>query len=75
MAPVTQLDLDQWRSVFDNNVVGTMLTLKYGAREMVRAAGALFVAISSISAPLTARFAAPISAPRSRWNSCAASPP
>src|ERR1700722_14686088 len=24
MAPVTQLDLDQWRHVFDNNVVATM---------------------------------------------------
>jgi NAD(P)-dependent dehydrogenase (short-subunit alcohol dehydrogenase family) len=62
MAPVTELDLDQWRSVFDNNVVGTMLTLKYGARELVRAGGGSFVAVSSISAFLSARFAAPISA-------------
>ena len=61
MAPVTELDLGQWDSVFANNVVGTMLTLKYGARELVRAGGGAFVAISSISARLSARFAAPIS--------------
>jgi NAD(P)-dependent dehydrogenase (short-subunit alcohol dehydrogenase family) len=61
MAPVTELDLRQWHSVFENNVVGTMLTLKYGARELVRAGGGSFVAISSISAKLAARFAAPIS--------------
>jgi NAD(P)-dependent dehydrogenase (short-subunit alcohol dehydrogenase family) len=61
MAPVTELDLRQWHSVFENNVVGTMLTLKYGARELVRAGGGSFVAISSISAQLSARFAAPIS--------------
>ena len=61
MAPVTELDLRQWRSVFENNVIGTMLTLKYGARELVRAGGGSFVAISSISAKLAARFAAPIS--------------
>ena len=61
MAPVTELDLRQWHRVFENNVVGTMLTLKYGARELVRAGGGSFVAISSISAKLSARFAAPIS--------------
>lgn len=61
LAPVTELDLRQWHSVFDNNVAGTMLTLKYGARELVRAGGGSFVAISSISAKLSARFAAPIS--------------
>jgi NAD(P)-dependent dehydrogenase (short-subunit alcohol dehydrogenase family) len=61
MAPVTELDLDQWRGVFDNNVVATMLTLKHGARELVRAGGGSFVSISSISAHLTARFASPIS--------------
>jgi 7-alpha-hydroxysteroid dehydrogenase len=62
MAPVTHLDLDEWRSVFDNNVVATMLTLKHGARELVRSGGGAFIAISSISAQLTARFTAPISA-------------
>jgi NAD(P)-dependent dehydrogenase (short-subunit alcohol dehydrogenase family) len=49
MAPVTEL------------VAGTMLTLKYGARKLVRAGGGSFIAISSISALLSARFAAPIS--------------
>jgi NAD(P)-dependent dehydrogenase (short-subunit alcohol dehydrogenase family) len=39
-----------------------MLTLKHGSRELVRSGGGAFVAISSISAQLTARFAAPISA-------------
>src|SRR5258706_10938602 len=38
-----------------------MLTLKHGARELVRAGGGSFVAISSISALLSARFAGPIS--------------
>jgi NAD(P)-dependent dehydrogenase (short-subunit alcohol dehydrogenase family) len=61
MAPVTQLDLDSWRSAFDNNVVATMLTLKYAAREMVRAGGGSFVAISSISSTMAARFTSPIS--------------
>ncbi|MFA3843117.1 SDR family oxidoreductase [Streptomyces aureus] len=61
MSPVTELDLDQWQSAFQNNVVATMLTLKYGARELVRAGGGAFVSISSISALLSARFAAPIS--------------
>jgi NAD(P)-dependent dehydrogenase (short-subunit alcohol dehydrogenase family) len=61
MAPVTELELAEWSSVFDNNVVATMLTLKYGARQLVRAGGGSFVAVSSISAQLCARFAAPIS--------------
>ena len=47
MAPVTQLDLDSWHSVFENNVVATMLTLKYAARALVRAGGGSFIAISS----------------------------
>ncbi len=61
MAPVTQLDLDGWRRVYDNNVVATMLTLKYAARELVRAGGGSFVAISSISSTMAARFTSPIS--------------
>ena len=60
MAPVTQLDLDSWRSVFENNVVATMLTLKYAARALVRAGGGSFIAISSISSTLAARFTSPI---------------
>jgi NAD(P)-dependent dehydrogenase (short-subunit alcohol dehydrogenase family) len=38
-----------------------MLTLKYAAREMVRAGGGSFVAISSISSTMAARFTSPIS--------------
>jgi len=45
MAPVTQLDLDRWHRVFENNVVATMLTLKYAARALVRAGGGSFIAI------------------------------
>jgi NAD(P)-dependent dehydrogenase (short-subunit alcohol dehydrogenase family) len=60
MAPVTQLDLDSWHSVFENNVVVTMLTLKYAARALVRAGGGSFIAISSISSTLAARFTSPI---------------
>jgi len=60
MAPVTQLDLDRWHSVFENNVVATMLTLKYAARALVRAGGGSFIAISSISSTLAARFTSPI---------------
>ena len=60
MAPVTQLDLDRWHIVFENNVVATMLTLKYAARALVRAGGGSFIAISSISSTLAARFTSPI---------------
>ena len=60
MAPVTQLDLDSWHSVFEDNVVATMLTLKYAARALVRAGGGSFIAISSISSTLAARFTSPI---------------
>ena len=60
MAPVTQLDLDSWHSVYENNVVVTMLTLKYAARALVRAGGGSFIAISSISSTLAARFTSPI---------------
>jgi NAD(P)-dependent dehydrogenase (short-subunit alcohol dehydrogenase family) len=60
MAPVTDLDLGAWRSVHDNNVVATMLTLKYSARALVGSGGGSFVAISSISSTMTARYTAPI---------------
>jgi len=62
MAPVTHLDLDQWNSIFNNNVVGSMLTLKHGTRELVKSGGGACVVVSSISAVMTARFASPISA-------------
>ncbi|MFE4956049.1 SDR family oxidoreductase [Streptomyces sp. NPDC056653] len=60
IAPVTHLDLAAWRSVYDNNTVATMLTLKYCARELMRAGGGSFVAISTISSSMTARFTGPI---------------
>lgn len=60
LAPVTHLDLAAWRSVYENNTVATMLTLKYCARELVRAGGGAFVAISSISSTMAARFTGPI---------------
>jgi NAD(P)-dependent dehydrogenase (short-subunit alcohol dehydrogenase family) len=60
MAPVTHLELDAWESVFQNNARATMLTLKYGARALVRAGGGAFVAISSISSTMAAPFTAPI---------------
>jgi len=60
IALVTQLDLAAWRRVYDNNAVATMLTLKYCARALVRAGGGSFVAISSISSSMTARFTGPI---------------
>ncbi len=59
---MTELDLGQWHSVMETNVTGTMLTLKHGARELVRAGGGSFIAISSISATLSARFTGPIAA-------------
>jgi NAD(P)-dependent dehydrogenase (short-subunit alcohol dehydrogenase family) len=46
--------------VFENNVVATMLTLKYAARAIVRAGGGSFIAISSISSTMAARFTSPI---------------
>jgi NAD(P)-dependent dehydrogenase (short-subunit alcohol dehydrogenase family) len=60
MAPVTHLELEAWESVFQNNARATMLTLKYGARELVRAGGGAFVAISSISSTMAAPFTGPI---------------
>lgn len=60
LAPVTHLDLGAWRSVYENNTVATMLTLKYCARELVRAGGGSFIAISSISSSMTARYTGPI---------------
>ncbi len=58
----TQLDLDSWRSAFDNNVVATMLTLKYAAREMVPRGQRQLRRPSRPSVPpLAARFTSPIS--------------
>jgi NAD(P)-dependent dehydrogenase (short-subunit alcohol dehydrogenase family) len=50
IGPVAQLNIAGWRATLDLNATGTMLTLKYTAREMARAGGGSFVAISSIAA-------------------------
>jgi len=56
LAPVINTELEVWKTVLDINLTGTFLTLKHSARAMVNAGGGSFVAISSISAPLTHRF-------------------
>jgi NAD(P)-dependent dehydrogenase (short-subunit alcohol dehydrogenase family) len=50
IGPLTQLNTAGWRATLDLNATGTMLTLKYAAREMARVGGGSFVAISSIAA-------------------------
>jgi NAD(P)-dependent dehydrogenase (short-subunit alcohol dehydrogenase family) len=52
-----------------------MLTLKYAARALVRAGGGSFIAISSISSTLAARFTSPIASAKAAIDSCAASQP
>lgn len=55
LSPVINTDLEVWQAVLDVNLTGTFLTLKHAARAMVNAGGGSFVAISSISAPVTHR--------------------
>ena len=50
IGPVARLNTAGWRATLDLNATGTMLTLKYAAREMARVGGGSFVAISSIAA-------------------------
>ncbi|AZG46677.1 SDR family oxidoreductase [Gordonia insulae] len=56
IGPITQMDSDAWKRTVDLNVNGTMFTLKHSARELVRAGGGSFVAISSIAASNTHRW-------------------
>ena len=56
IGPVTRLNTAGWRATLDLNATGTMLTLKYAAREMARAGGGSFVAISSIAAATVHRW-------------------
>ncbi|MCP4625186.1 MAG: SDR family oxidoreductase [bacterium] len=56
LAPIINTDLEVWKTVLDINLTGTFLTLKHAARAMVNAGGGSFVAVSSISAPITHRF-------------------
>jgi NAD(P)-dependent dehydrogenase (short-subunit alcohol dehydrogenase family) len=56
IGPVSRLNTVGWRATLDLNATGTMLTLKYAAREMARAGGGSFVAISSIAATTVHRW-------------------
>src|SRR6266568_2523691 len=56
IGPLCQLNTAGWRATLDLNATGTMLTLKYATREMTRAGGGSFVAISSIAATTVHRW-------------------
>ena len=56
IGPVSRLNTAGWRATLDLNVTGTMLTLKYAAREMARAGGGSFVAISCLAATTVHRW-------------------
>jgi len=56
IGPVARLNTVGWRATLDLNATGTMLTLKYAAREMARVGGGSFVAISSIAATTVHRW-------------------
>lgn len=61
-APLTEVDLTQWRSVTAINLDGVFLCLRYGAPAMIASGGGSIVTIGSITAttgtPLTASYAA-----------------
>ena len=56
IGPIAQLNAAGWRATLDLNATGTMLTLKYAAREMARVGGGSFVAITSIAATTVHRW-------------------
>jgi len=56
IGPLSRLNTTGWRATLDLTATGTMLTLKYAAREMARAGGGSFVAISSIAATTVHRW-------------------
>jgi len=56
IGPITQVDVEAWRRTIDLNLTGTMLTIKHGARVMVRQGGGSIVAVSSIAGVLTHRW-------------------
>ena len=56
IGPVARLNAAGWRATLDLNATGTMLTLKYAAREMARVGGGSIVAISSIAATTVHRW-------------------
>jgi NAD(P)-dependent dehydrogenase (short-subunit alcohol dehydrogenase family) len=56
VGPLPLLNVAGWRATLDLIATGAMVTLKYAAREMARAGGGSFVAISSIAATTTHRW-------------------
>lgn len=56
LSPIVSTDLETWKMVIDTNLTGTFLTIKHAARALVNAGGGSFIAISSVSAPLTHRY-------------------
>ena len=56
IGPVSRLNTAGWRATLDLNATGTMLTLKYAAREMAYAGGGSFVAVSSLAAATVHRW-------------------
>jgi NAD(P)-dependent dehydrogenase (short-subunit alcohol dehydrogenase family) len=56
IGPLSRLNTAGWRATLDLNATGTMLTLKYAAREMARAGGGSFVAITSIASVIVHRW-------------------
>ena len=56
IGPVSRLNIAGWRATLDLIATGTMVTLKYAAREMARAGGGSFVAISSLAATVVHRW-------------------
>ena len=56
IGPIARLSTAGWRATLDLNATGTMLTLKYAAREMAAAGGGSFVAISSTAATTVHRW-------------------
>lgn len=56
IGPLSRLNTAGWRATLELNATGTMLTLKYAAREMARVGGGSFVAISSIAAATVHRW-------------------
>src|SRR5271165_2582666 len=56
IGPIARLNTAGWRATLDLNATGTMLTLKYAIKEMARAGGGSFIAISSIAATIVHRW-------------------
>jgi NAD(P)-dependent dehydrogenase (short-subunit alcohol dehydrogenase family) len=56
IGPISRLNTAGWRATLDLNATGTMLTLKYAAREMALVGGGSFVAITSIASTTVHRW-------------------